>query len=124
MTEKKKNQDVPQRGIGFFQQLIEQLRLSWALLLDNRVPVVLKLIPIAAVAYVISPIDLIPDFFIGLGQLDDLGVLMIAVTTFNNLAPGDVVAEHIARLRSGNTYRISRDEEGTVIDVKSHRTED
>ena len=124
MAEKNKNQSVPPaRGIGFFQQLIEQFRLCWALLLDNRVPMMLKLIPIAAAAYVISPIDLIPDFFVGLGQLDDLGILMTAITAFNNMAPGDVVAEHITRLRTGNPYRISRDKEGTVIDVKPHQTD-
>jgi uncharacterized membrane protein YkvA (DUF1232 family) len=124
MAEKTKNQDVPPpRGIGFLQQFVEQLRLSWGLLLDNRVPLALKFIPIAAVAYIISPIDLLPDFFVGLGQLDDLGVLMMAFTAFNNMAPGHVVAEHITRLRNGNTYRVSRDKEGTVIDVKPKRTE-
>jgi uncharacterized membrane protein YkvA (DUF1232 family) len=124
MAEKNKNTNVPPaRGIGFFQQLIEQVRLCWALLLDNRVPLMLKLIPLGALAYVISPIDLIPDLFIGLGQLDDIGILMTAITAFNSMAPGDVVAEHVSRLRNGNTYRISRDKEGTVIDVKPKRTD-
>lgn len=88
MAEKMKNTNVPpQRGIGFFRQLIEQVRLSWALLLDNRVPLVVKLIPLGAIAYIVSPIDLVPDIFLGLGQLDDLGILMAALTTFNSLAP-------------------------------------
>src|SRR5690349_12771117 len=60
--------EAPSRGAGFFGQLIEQVRLSWALLLDSRVPWVLKLIPLGAVAYVISPIDLIPDIIPILGQ--------------------------------------------------------
>jgi uncharacterized membrane protein YkvA (DUF1232 family) len=125
MAEKMKNTNVPpQRGIGFFRQLIEQVRLSWALLLDNRVPLVLKLIPLAAIAYIVSPIDLIPDIFLGLGQLDDLGILMAALTTFNSLAPGYVVEEHLARIRAGNVYSIQRDKEGTVIDVKPKRTQD
>ena len=125
MAEKNKNSTVPpQRGIGFFRQLIEQFRLSWALLLDNRVPLVSKIIPLAAVAYVISPIDLIPDIFIGIGQLDDLGILLMALTTFNSIAPGDVVDEHLARIRAGNVYKINRDKEGTVIDVKPKRTQD
>ncbi len=123
MTEKRKNSNVP-RGLGFFAQFIEQVRLTWALLMDNRVPIVLKLIPVAALAYVISPIDLIPDFFLGLGQLDDIGIVMMAITAFNSMAPGDVVAEHVARLRSGNVYRITRDKEGTVIDVKPHQNQE
>ena len=123
MAEKQKNSNVPpQRGIGFFRQLIEQVRLSWALLLDNRVPLVTKIIPLAAIAYVISPIDLIPDIFPILGQLDDLGVLMTALTTFNNIAPADIVDEHLARIRTGNVYKINRDKEGTVIDVKPKQT--
>ena len=64
MSEKPKRSEVPSaRNPGFFRQLIEQFRLSWALLLDNRVPLALKIIPLGAVAYVISPIDLIPDIF-------------------------------------------------------------
>jgi uncharacterized membrane protein YkvA (DUF1232 family) len=125
MAEKMKNTNVPpQRGIGFFRQLIEQVRLSWALLLDNRVPLVVKLIPLGAIAYIVSPIDLVPDIFLGLGQLDDLGILMAALTTFNSLAPGYVVEEHLARIRAGNVYNIRRDKEGTVIDVKPKRTQE
>jgi uncharacterized membrane protein YkvA (DUF1232 family) len=125
MAEKMKNTNVPpQRGIGFFRQLIEQVRLSWALLLDNRVPLVVKLIPLGAIAYVVSPIDLVPDIFLGLGQLDDLGILMAALTTFNSIAPGYVVEEHLTRIRAGNVYSIKHDNEGTVIDVKPKRTQD
>jgi uncharacterized membrane protein YkvA (DUF1232 family) len=113
--------EAPSRGPGFFGQLIEQVRLSWALLLDSRVPWVIKLIPIGAVAYVISPIDLIPDFILGLGQLDDLGILFAALRVFNSIAPADIVAEHTNRLRGGDLHQISRDSEGTVIDVEAHR---
>jgi uncharacterized membrane protein YkvA (DUF1232 family) len=122
MSEKAKRSEVPPaRSPGFFRQLIEQFRLSWALLLDNRVPVVLKIIPLGAVAYVISPIDLIPDIFPILGQLDDLGVLMTALTMFNSLSPADVVEEHVARLRAGNPYTVGHDKDGPVIDVKLKR---
>ena|SRR5258706_6673668 len=122
MSEKPKRSEVPSaRSPGFFHQLIEQFRLSWALLLDNRVPLALKIIPLGAVAYVISPIDLIPDILPILGQLDDLGILMTALTMFNNLSPADVVEEHVARLRAGNPYKIAHDKEGPVIDVKVKR---
>ncbi len=119
MTEKPKRSNVPpQRNLNFFRQLIEQLRLSWALFTDSRVPVLTKLIPLVAIAYVISPIDLIPDVIPVLGQLDDLGVLMTALTMFNNMAPADVVAEHMTRFREGNPYKVKRGDDGITIDVK------
>jgi uncharacterized membrane protein YkvA (DUF1232 family) len=119
MTEKPKRDNVPpQRNLNFFRQFIEQLRLSWALFTDSRVPVMTKLIPLIAIAYVISPIDLVPDLIPVLGQLDDLGILMTSLTMFNNMAPADVVAEHMTRFREGNPYKVKRSDEGVTIDVK------
>ncbi len=37
-----------------------------------------KLIMAAAVAYLIFPFDLVPDLFLGLGQLDDMAVMAAA----------------------------------------------
>ena len=33
----------------------------------------------AAILYIISPIDLIPDYIIGLGQIDDVAILSLAL---------------------------------------------
>ena len=46
---------------------------------DPRVPVRRKVVLAAVMAYVVSPIDLIPDFFIGVGRLDDVIVVAIAL---------------------------------------------
>ncbi|MEP7288944.1 MAG: DUF1232 domain-containing protein [Chloroflexota bacterium] len=126
MTEKPKRSEVPppQRGIGFFRQLLEQVRLSFALVTDNRVPLVLKVIPFLAVAYVISPIDLIPDIFPILGQLDDLGVVMVGISVFTQLAPAEIVAGHLARLRSGAPYKVKRDGDGPIIDVQADHSDE
>ena len=98
MTDKVKRDELPEKKPGAFRQFIYQIRLSWALMMDNRVPLPLKVIPILAVAYVISPLDLIPDIVPILGQLDDIGVLMLALASFNAMAPADVVEEHKDRL--------------------------
>lgn len=37
------------------------------------------LLPALALLYVISPIDLIPDFVLGIGALDDLAILALAI---------------------------------------------
>lgn len=48
---------------------------------DPKIPFWAKAaIPAVAAAYVISPVDLIPDFLVGVGQLDDIGVILLAAT--------------------------------------------
>ena len=37
------------------------------------------LVPALALLYVISPIDIIPDFVLGIGALDDLAILAFAI---------------------------------------------
>src|SRR5438067_13486906 len=77
------------------QQLLENGRLVWRLVNDPRVPAWVKLgIPLLTIVYVVSPIDLIPDRLIGPGQLDDLGVVLLAMTLMVKFSPPDVVEEH------------------------------
>jgi len=74
--------------------LIDQVLLTWRLIRDPRVTLWSKAIPVLAVAYVLSPLDLIPDILIGLGQLDDLGILIGAMRLFEAVTPDYIVAEH------------------------------
>jgi uncharacterized membrane protein YkvA (DUF1232 family) len=46
---------------------------------DHRVPWYAKLVAICVVAYAFSPIDLIPDFILLLGYLDDLILVPLGV---------------------------------------------
>ena len=82
---------------------IDSLRLSWRLLRDPRVAPRLKWGPaLLAGLYVLSPIDIVPDVFLGPGQVDDLGVLgvllMITIRLLPRLAPSAVVAEHLTAM--------------------------
>jgi uncharacterized membrane protein YkvA (DUF1232 family) len=60
---------------------------------DPRTPRVSKWLLGAAVAYLASPVDLVPDFIPILGQLDDLVIVPTLVWLATRLVPGDVVAE-------------------------------
>ncbi len=86
---------------GLFAELWEQARLVYKLLLDPQVPFYLKALPFAAIAYLIFPFDFLPDVIPGLGQIDDLGVLLLGAKVFIELAPKDVVAQYIDRFRAG-----------------------
>lgn len=96
----------------WLQDVARQARLAWRLFWDQRVPLWTKLIPPAALAYLLFPIDLIPDVALGLGQLDDVAVLLIGVKLFIELAPPDVVREHLLALGA-------RIEEWRVVDDES-----
>ena len=84
--------------IAWLQDVVRQVRLSWRLFWDQRVPLWTKLIPPVALAYILFPIDIIPDVALGLGQLDDAAVLLIGFKLFIELAPPEVVREHLQAL--------------------------
>jgi uncharacterized membrane protein YkvA (DUF1232 family) len=77
----------------------DQLRLSWRLLRDERVSALKFALPTFLALYVVSPFDPIPDFLLGLGQVDDLGVVIAGVLllarVIPRLAPAGVVDEHL-----------------------------
>ena len=86
-------------------------RLVIGLLMDRRVPIGLKLVLPAAIAYIVSPVDLVPDFLGALGRIDDLVVALLAAAIFLALAPREVVAEHLRGTGPGTAGGRSVDEE-------------
>ena len=75
------------------------VRLLGRLFRDARVPAFGKLVFVAAVLYLISPIDLIPDFlFPILGQMDDLGMVLAGLRYLLHRTPSNVLEEHLAQL--------------------------
>ncbi len=84
-------------GTGF--RLWRAARLVWPLLRDRRVPLAVKSVPFVALLYVLSPVDLVPDFLPALGQLDDLTVLLLSLLLFVRLCPQQLVQEHVEAAR-------------------------
>jgi uncharacterized membrane protein YkvA (DUF1232 family) len=99
MAEERRNLLGPYIPEGnFIREAVQQLKLVYNLMLDERVPLLTKVIPIASLAYLFMPIDLVPDFALGLGQLDDLAIVMMGMRFFLEFAPAEVVHEHLKRL--------------------------
>ena len=83
------------RGILTLLSMTGIPRLIVRLMMDRRVPLWLKLVPTAlAGIYIISPIDVVPDFLPFLGRIDDLLALAAAGLLLILLAPRDVLMEH------------------------------
>jgi uncharacterized membrane protein YkvA (DUF1232 family) len=83
-------------------------RIVWGLMRDPRTPAGLKGMLAAALAYVVMPVDVIPDAIPIVGHADDLTVLLLVLDLFINNAPPEVRAEHTARARNG-TADLDRD---------------
>lgn len=69
--------DLPRRRRGFsvvpfFGDMLAMTRM----IRDRRAPAWVKVLAVAAIVYVISPIDAVPDFALLLGWLDDLGIVL------------------------------------------------
>jgi len=90
---------IRQLGWRNFFRLLAHLpnfvKLFSRLIKDPRVSVSPKLLLAGILAYVILPADLLPDFLIGVGQLDDLAVILGGLKLFLSWCPSEVVQEHL-----------------------------
>jgi uncharacterized membrane protein YkvA (DUF1232 family) len=123
------NQDPRRKMItrsgGFFQDLTNRFRLISRLLMDSRVNPLIKFLPIATLAYVVWPVDLLP-----VNPVDDAFVIWIGTTLFVELCPPEVVQEH---LQSLNNWPVSTQQpyspsapssqEGDIVEGEFYETE-
>ena len=75
------------------REIKTQLAIYNAAIRHPRTPRLARWLLVAAIAYLASPIDLIPDFIPVLGHLDDLIIIPGLVGLAVRLIPQDVFAE-------------------------------
>jgi uncharacterized membrane protein YkvA (DUF1232 family) len=83
------------RTLGILFHLPSFVRLYWRLFRDTRVSIWPKALLVGAIAYVVSPIDLVPDVLPFVGEIDDVVIFIAAARWFIQLCPADVVREHV-----------------------------
>lgn len=104
---------VPTKG-GPMREFVKRLKLIGRLMGDNRVSPFIKVLPLASLAYLILPLDLVPGVALPIiGALDDAAVLWIGSQLFVELCPDDVVQEHMQALGSNVDDTSSED----IVDV-------
>ena len=111
MADKKSRKIVvaPQRGMT--REFVNRLKLILKLMGDPRVSPWVKLIPIGAFAYLVSPVDIIMGIP-GIAALDDAAVLWVGSTLFVELCPPNVVQEHMKEIENN-----LEDSSGDVVDA-------
>lgn len=72
----------------------DMIVLFWRLLKDKRVSIKIKLLIGGIIAYLASPIDILPDFIPFVGQIDDVAIAFFGLQKIMNEVPTGVVLEN------------------------------
>lgn len=89
---------IPSQG-NVFRDFALRSKLILRLMADGRVSFLLKLLPIGALAYLISPVDFIPAAVAPIiGTADDIAIVWMGMYLFLEMCPPNVVREHLKNL--------------------------
>ncbi len=91
---RKERSSAKGRMRNFMMFLPNMVLLLGRLLKDSRVATAEKALFVASIVYVVSPIDLIPDFFPFIGQVDDIYVVALTLLRLLNRTDERVLREH------------------------------
>ena len=108
------------RGLFLLLRNPGLLRFIPRLFFDRRVPLGAKLLLVAAVGYLLSPIDLVPDFLPIRGRLDDILILLLSLASLLGTAPKEVLSKKKRGDGEGpesgsvveGTFRVKSEDEG------------
>ena len=89
---------ITQRAFKWKQQLL----VLYYGMIDQRTPFFVKLPAIAAVIYILSPVDFIPDFIPFAGYIDDLLIAPLLLNLSLRLLPTQVLATSQVKARKKN----------------------
>ncbi len=113
MAERKTRKIMVPPSRGMLSNFVSRLKLILKLMADPRVSPWIKLVPIGAFVYLVSPVDLIMGIP-GVDALDDAAVLWIGSTLFVELCPPEVVQEHMRELGANLD-----DASGEIVDAET-----
>jgi uncharacterized membrane protein YkvA (DUF1232 family) len=115
MANKKRGDIVVSSGGGVLRDLVLRFKLIVRLMGDKRVNPFVKLLPLASLAYLIWPIDLIAGIP-GVSALDDVAIVSLGAYMFIEFCPPDVVQEHMQQLTSNIDIVKGNDE---IVDAEA-----
>ena len=93
------------RGAQVLRHIPSFARLYWRLFRDRRVSLLPKALLVLIGLYLLSPIDVVPDFVPVIGAVDDLAVGLGGLWLFVQLCPPPVVREHVVRIAAESHAR-------------------
>ena len=102
---------------GWARRLRRDLVALHLALTDRRVPWYAKLLAGVAIAYALSPIDLIPDAIPVLGLLDDLLLVPLALWLAIRLLPPGLIEEYRQKASADTRLPVSRRAVAVIVGI-------
>ena len=115
MANKKRDDMVVSSGGSVLRDLVLRFKIIVRLMGDRRVNPFIKLLPVASLAYLVWPFDLI-SVVPGISALDDVALVSLGAYMFIEFCPPDVVQEHMQNLTSNMDTVTSHDE---IVDAEA-----
>jgi len=94
-----------------FGQIWKTGRLALRLARDSRVPMTAKLVLGGTLLYLVSPIDVVPDWLPIAGQADDIAILLAGLNMFIKACPRRLVDEHSGKIDRDEPLRYRWEDE-------------
>ena len=91
---RREKQEIKARMGNALSFLPNMVKLLGRLLKDARVPTAEKALFVAAIVYVVSPLDFIPDVFPFIGQVDDIYVVALTLLRLISKTDANIVRQH------------------------------
>ncbi len=85
------------KHLRIVQQIWREAAYYRAVIADPRTPMCSRWLIVAALAYLLNPIDLIPDFVPILGYLDDIVIVAGLIFLARAFIPKSVLSAHLRR---------------------------
>ncbi len=98
------------RVLSVLMMFQRHLTILWRAFLHPRTPLHLKAAMVGVVIYLISPVDLLPDFFMIVGWIDDVLLVTFAINWIMKRLPPEVLEDPL-----GTSYN-DPDPDGPTID--------
>lgn len=102
LRSEKRLTDLSEEFIARGRELVRIPRNLKSLIDDPRTPPVARWMAIGLMIYLISPIDLIPDFLPVIGQLDDIVIAPVVLWSNRKRIPDDVWRAHFSSRPTGS----------------------
>jgi len=76
---------------------LDKISLAGSLFRDERIPMAPRIIALALVLYIASPIDLLPDFIPVIGYFDDILIVLVGAGLLLRSVPRHILEEHVGQ---------------------------